>query len=56
MFNIFRIMKIHFSKYNRRQSTSLSSIDNVVYLSREQEEADTLRCLIEGGIGKWSKM
>ena len=39
--NILRRMKIYFSKYNRRQSISLSCVDNVVYLSCEQKEADT---------------
>ena len=39
--NILRSMKINFSKYNRRQSISLFSVGNVLYLSCEQEEADT---------------
>ena len=34
-------MKINFSKYNRRQSISLFSVGNVLYLSCKQEEADT---------------
>ena len=35
-------MKICFSKYNRRQSIFLSPVDNVLVLSCEQEEADTI--------------
>ena len=33
-------MKIYFSKYNHCQSISLSSVDNVLYFSCEQKEAD----------------
>ena len=39
--NILRCMRIYVSKYNRRQSISLSSVGNLLYLSCEQEEADT---------------
>ena len=39
--NILRCMKIYFFKYNRRQSTSLSSVDNLLYLSCEQVEVNT---------------
>ena len=38
--NISKCMKIYFSKYNHRQSISLSSVDNALYFSCEQKEAD----------------
>ena len=39
--NILRCVKIYFSKYNHCQTISFSSVDNVPYLSCEQEKADT---------------
>ena len=39
--NILRCMKIYFFKYNRRQSTSLFSVDNLLCLSCDQQEVET---------------